>query len=124
LQGDNVPPPITSFEAGGFPSEILKEVWNTLVKPLTHDLTLTLTESHAKDQDAPMCQAMDRGCVFQLLLVSLYLLDCAKSGLPMRPTAYLHLCGRCDICSEVELMSYAASRALWPIVRRAEGRSR
>jgi hypothetical protein len=27
LQGDNVPAPITSFEAGGFPPEILKEVW-------------------------------------------------------------------------------------------------
>lgn len=26
LQGDNVPAPITSFEAGGFPPEILKEV--------------------------------------------------------------------------------------------------
>lgn len=46
------------------------------------------------------------------LLVSLYLLHCANQGWLRVPTAYLHICGRCDICSEVELMSYAASRAL------------
>ena len=102
-QGDNVPPPLTSFEATGFPSELRREVWisfficNSVLARSLYKFTLICNLS-------VFCENF---C------------DCWRSDVKLQDSCSLFsiftFCRRCDICSREELNVVRCATPLWGV---------